>query len=143
MSKINIAKLMIPRVFTEVLYEDDTIAKALTVMKQYGYTAIPVLDKKEQFVGCVSEGDFLNHILNIGDIDLSTHEKFYVKDIVRKDFCPPITIDTDCREIIEAILNQNFIPVVDCRNMMCGIVTRKSIIEYLYHEKRKNENRTQ
>ena len=136
MSKVNIAKLMIPRVFTEVLYEDDTVAKALTIMKQHGYTAIPVLDKHEQFVGCVSEGDFLNHILNIGDMDLKTHEKFYVKDIVRKDFCPPITIDTDCKTIIEVILNQNFIPVVDCRNMMCGILTRKSIIEYLYQERK-------
>lgn len=136
MSKINIAKLMTPRVFTEVLYEEDTVAKALSVMKQHGYTAIPVLDKNEQFVGCVSEGDFLNHILNIGDIDPETHEKFYVKDIVRKDFCPPVTIDTECKEIIDVILNQNFIPVVDCRNMMCGILTRKSIIEYLYQNKK-------
>lgn len=135
MSNVNIAKLMTPRVFTEVLYEEDTVAKALTVMNQHGYTAIPVLDKNEHFVGCVSEGDFLNHILNIGEIDLETHEKFYVKDIVRKDFCPPITIDTTCKEIIDVIMNQNFIPVVDGRNMMCGILTRKSIIEYLYHRK--------
>lgn len=132
MSHINIAKLMIPRVFTEVLYEDDSVSKALTVMKKHGYTAIPVLDQKEQFVGCVSEGDFLKHFLNIGDIDLGLHKKFYVRDIVRKDFCPPVTIDTGTQEIIAAISNQNFVPVVDCRNMMCGILTRKAIIEYLY-----------
>ena len=32
---------------------------------------------------------------------------------------------------MQATLNQNFVPIVDGRGALCGILTRRSMIEYL------------
>lgn len=128
MPKINIAKIMVPKALTRVLHESDTVRQGLETMQHHGYTAIPVLDKDERYIGCVTEGDFLRHILSTGNTDKRYHEQFRVGEIVRKDFCPAIPITAKPNLVIQMMLNQNFLPVVDDRNVLCGILTRKGVI---------------
>lgn len=131
MRKINIAKIMIPKVFTAFLHENDSVRQGLEVMTNHGYTAIPVLDEQERYLGSISEGDFLRHIMTVGDTDKRVHEQYRIGTIMRKDFCPAIRIEADQKQVISAILNQNFVPIIDDRNVLCGILTRKGVIEYL------------
>ena len=49
----------------------------------------------------------------------------------RKADCPPISIDADETEVVHAALNQNFVPIVDSRNTLCGILTRRGVIAHL------------
>ena len=135
MSNLNIARLMIPKVFTKFLHESDSIRQGLELMELNHYTALPVLDNQECFVGCVSEGDFLRHIIATGSTDKRFHEKFRVSEILRKDFCPAIRIDSERDTVIEAMMKQNFLPVVDDRNMLCGILTRSALIAELAGKK--------
>lgn len=128
---MNIAQMMIPKVFTAFLHEGDSVRKGLEIMLNHGYTAIPVLDGEERYIGCVCEGDFLRHILNTGTTDRKFHEQYLIGSIVRKDFCPAIHIEAEKDEVIGGMLNQNFLPVVDSRNMLCGILTRSGVIKYL------------
>lgn len=125
---MNIAKLMIPKVFTITLHENNTIRQGLEVLARCHYTAIPVLDADDHYVGSVSEGDFLQHILSTGITDMKEQEKYRIKDILRRDFCPALSIEAPFEEVVEASLRQNFVPVVDDRNTLCGIVTRRSLI---------------
>ena len=131
MARMNIARLMVPKVFVKFMHESDTIRQGLELLEKNHYTALPVLDDQERFVGCVSEGDFLKHILETGTTDKRFHEKFQVSEILRKDFCPAISIEAETSTVIDHILNQNFLPVVDDRNMLCGILTRRAGIEEL------------
>ena len=131
MNRINIAKVMIPKPLTRVLHEADTVRQALETMENHGFTAIPVLDEEERYIGCVTEGDFLRHILRIGDTDKKAHEQFQVGELVRKDFCEAIDIAAPTEDVVRTILNQNFVPVVDDRNVLCGILTRKGVIQEL------------
>ena len=48
---LNIAKIMIPKVCTVFIHEDDTVRQGIEVMKRHGYTAIPVLDPGERYIG--------------------------------------------------------------------------------------------
>ncbi len=125
---MNIAKLMIPKVFTITLHENSTIRQGLEVLARCHYTAIPVLDADDHYVGSVSEGDFLQHILKTGTTDIKEQEKYRIKDILRRDFCPALSIEAEFDDVVEASLRQNFVPVVDDRNTLCGIVTRRSLI---------------
>lgn len=134
MTRINIAKIMIPKPLTRVLHAGDTVRQALETMENHGFTAIPVLDSEERYIGCVTEGDFLRHVLRIGETDKKAHEQFSVGELVRKDFCEAIDIAAPAEEVIHVILNQNFIPVVDDRDVFCGIVTRKGVIQELAEE---------
>jgi len=128
---MNIAKIMIPRACTVFLNEKQTVRQGWEVMTRNGYTAIPVLDADQHFIGCVSEGDFLRHILDTGSLDKMDMENHRVRELVRRDFCPPISIDADEDEVVGAALNQNFVPIVDSRNTLCGILTRRGVIAHL------------
>lgn len=128
---MNIAKLMIPKVYTAFLHENDTIRQGLECFTIHGYTAIPVLNEHEQYIGSVTEGDFLRHVLATGTTDLKEQERYRIKAIVRRDFCPALSIDADPAVVVAATLDQNFVPIVDGRGTLCGILTRKSVIKYL------------
>ena len=45
-------------------------------------------------------------------------------------------IDADIEQLDNHILNQNFVPVVDGRNVFIGIITRKEIIKELLKQKK-------
>lgn len=131
MAKVNIAKILVPKACTRVLHEDDTVRQGLETMAFHGFTTIPVLDKEERYIGSVTEGDFLRHLLAKGNTEMHYHEQFRVGDIIRKDFYRslPITANTDL--VIQIIRFQNYIPIVDDRDVLCGLLTRKGVIEEL------------
>ena len=128
---MNIAKIMIPKVSTVFLHETDTVRQGLERFFRHGYTAIPVLNEKEQYVGSVTEGDFLCHLLSVGTTDMKMQERYRIGQIVRKDFCPALPIDAGYSEMVSSVLNQNFVPIVDGRGALCGILTRRVAIQYL------------
>ena len=118
---MNIAKIMIPKVCTVFLHEDSTVRQGLEIMKHHGFTALPVLNAEDVYIGSVSEGDFLRHILATGTTDLRVHEHTCIGALVRREFCPPLHIDAEDGLVISAILNQNFLPIVDDRGALYGI----------------------
>ena len=61
----------------------------------------------------------------------------YIRDIIRLDWNPSVKIDITMDELFKRIMNQNFVPVVDDKNLFVGIITRKDIIKYLCKEKEK------
>lgn len=128
---VNIAKIMTPKIATAFLHSDDTVRQALESMKVHGYTAIPVLDENDQYLGAITEGDLLRHVMSVGTTDMVAQEDYRITDIFRKDFCPPLDLFAPYQRITEAAMRQNFIPIVDDRGCFCGIVTRRAIIEVL------------
>ena len=133
---MNIAKIMIPKISTVFLHEKQTVRQGWEVMTRGGYTAIPVLDDEQRYIGSVTEGDFLRYAFSVGSLDKLDMEKQRVGELVRREFCPPISIDASEEEVIAASLNQNFVPIVDSRNTMCGIITRRGVIAYLAEKNR-------
>ena len=128
---MNIAKLMIPKVSTVFLHENNTVRQGLERFMVHGYTAIPVLNSQEQYIGSVTEGDFLHHLLAVQTTDLKAQEQYKIGDIVRRDFCPALQIDADRSQAVEASLNQNFVPIVDSRGVLCVLFPRKSFFTTL------------
>lgn len=125
---MNIAKLMIPKVCTVVLGESHTVRQGLETLLRCRYTAIPVLDDDGRYVGSVTEGDFLQQILKAGTTDPKAQERVRIGDILRKDFCPALSIEESSAVVVAAAMRQNFVPVVDSRGALCGIVTRQRVI---------------
>ena len=125
---MNIAKIMIPKVSTAFLSENNTVRQGLEKFTRYGYTAVPVLDENGIYVGTVTEGDFLRHIMKVQSTEMKDHEVYRIKDIVRKDFCPSLLIAAEQKAVIDAVMNQNFVPIVDGRGVFCGIITRRGVI---------------
>jgi CBS domain-containing protein len=100
-------------------------------MHAHGYTAIPVLSRDGGYVGTVSEGDFLWRLLDRNDNSLRSQEKLPLTSVIRRDFNPAVSIRVTMEELLERAMAQSFIPVVDDRGALVGIVTRQTIIKKL------------
>lgn len=129
--KINIAQIMLPKVSTAHIKHNASVRQGMEMFRYHGYTAIPVVGEEGEYLGCVSEGDFLRHVCKIGSADMKDHEKYKIKEIYRPDFCEPLHIQADIKALVEVALKQNFVPIIDDRGYFCGIVTRRSLIEEL------------
>ena len=79
-------------------------------------------------MGCVTEGDFLRYILAVNSTDKKKLEQTKIRDIMRSDFCPAVSIRATFQEVMDLAMEQNFVPVVDDRNALCGIVTRRNLL---------------
>ena len=108
-------------------------------MRAHGYTAIPVIDENGEYIGTVSEGDFLWHILRFNDRDMRSQERYHILDIVNDERNLPVKTDVSMDELLLRVMDQNFVPVIDDRNVFIGIITRKDIIRYFYDKENKNK----
>ena len=125
---MNIARIMVPKALTVYMSAGDTVRQGVEIMRRYGYTAIPVLDGEGRFLGCVNDRDFLRFIVTQENYSREVQEHTTVGQIMRRDFCPPVSITASRDQLIDAALRQNFVPVVDDRGCLCGIVTRRMLI---------------
>lgn len=113
---------------TNFLYGHLSVAEGLQLLRAHGYTALPVISREGCYQGSVTEGDFLYYLLDHPDADLETVK---VKDLIRKEFMPAVSFDVDMGTLLARALEQNYVPVVDDRNVFIGIITRKNIIAWL------------
>lgn len=114
----------------QFLYQTLSLKEALALMKEHGYTAVPVIDNAGLYCGSVSEGDFLWYLLQ-HDQDPDILDNATVQDLIRPSFMPAVNINVSIDDLIATSLAQNYIPVVDDRNCFIGIVTRKSLLKHL------------
>lgn len=140
---MNVVQIMIPKVSTACLHESDSVRKGYEIMRHYGYTAIPVLGKKDEYLGSITEGDFLRHFMKVGSISLKEYEHHSISELYRKDFCAPLNIQATDEEIIEAAMRQNFVPIIDDRGYLCGILTRRALLGYLAKKAEAADTRAQ
>ena len=132
---MNIVMLLRPKSEVAYVYEDNSLRQGLEKMRRHGYTAVPVIDREGGYVGTVSEGDFLWHMIDYGDADIRKQEAYQIKNILRKDWNMPVKIDETMDELLLRVMDQNSVPVVDDRMRFMGIITRKDIIKYYYDKK--------
>ena len=128
---MNVISLVTPKAQVAYLYDDFTLRQGLEKLRAHGYTASPVLSREGQYLGTVSEGDFLWQILDQQDNSLRTQEKLPLRRILRRGFNPAVRIDVTMTELLERSMRQSFIPVVDDRGAFVGIVTRQTILRRL------------
>ena len=127
---MNILKFFTPKSALSYLYDTYTLRQAMEKMENSRYTAIPVIDKRNRYVGTLTEGDILWYIKSLDISCLKDAENYYIKDIEPHLNYLPVRIDADLHDVVVTSLEQNFVPVVDDRDKFIGIVTRKKIIQY-------------
>ena len=127
---MNILFFLKPKATLTVLTTDCTLRQALEIMDKSGYTAVPLIDEEGRYVGTISEGDFLWFFKTLGVFNIKDAEKVSIKAIKRRRDNLPIKIDEDMANLINMSKAENFIPVIDDRDVFIGIVTRQDIIDY-------------
>lgn len=123
---MNVMSLLRLKKDVSFIESDSTIRQAIEKFKYHGYSAVPVLDEQGKYKGTITEGDLLRSLVEKGDIKLL--EEHNILEIVRNDFNPSASVDIDILELLKMISNQNFVPIVDDRDVLMGIITRKTVI---------------
>lgn len=126
----NILFFLTPKAMCAHLMADDTLRQALMRMEAAHYAALPILNKKGEYCGTLTEGDLLWALKNKCDLDIHAAEHIRIMDIAHRKDNTPVTVSATMEDLIDRAGRQNFIPVIDDRNTFIGIVTRRAIIQY-------------
>ena len=114
------------------LHDDYTVRQALEKMEAAGYAALPILNRKGEYRGSLTEGDLLWALKNLCNMDMRQAESRRIMEISHRKDNVPVRITASMQDLIERASHQNFVPVVDDYGAFIGLVTRKSIIKYCH-----------
>ena len=121
-----------PKAMCSHLYDDYTIRQALEKMESAGYAALPILNRRGEYRGTLTEGDLLWAMKNMCYMDMRQAEARRIMEISRRKDNLPVRVTASMHDLVERASRQNFIPVVDDYGAFIGIITRKAIIQYCY-----------
>ena len=127
---MNVLFFLTPKNNVEYLHDTFSVRQALEKMEHHRYSSIPVIDKEGRYVETLSTSDFLWFIKG-KNFNLEMCEKISIKEIQPYRSNISIRIDKDVSDLIDLIVNQNFVPVEDDKGVFIGIITRKSVMDYL------------
>ncbi len=122
---------LLPKSETVFLTNTDSFNQAYNMFVITNYTALPVINKKGQYVGTICEGDLLRVLslsLTHPEIDLASFE---IKDIDFKINLEVARINESYEHLVELAVKQNFIPLVDDQGIFIGILRRQELIKEL------------
>lgn len=128
---MNILFFLTPKADCAHLQDDESVREALLRMERSGYAALPILSRDGQYRGTLTEGDLLWGLKNQCDMNIKTAEQLNIMELARRRDNAPVQVTTQIQDLLDKALDQNFVPVVDDRGSFIGIITRKSILQYL------------
>jgi len=136
---MNILFFIKPKGELAYLYDDYTLRQGLEKLERSGFTAVPIINRKGEYVGTITEGDILWTLKNQYALDLKAAENVPIQTVRNRMKVEPISISSNMEDLMTKAMNQNFVPVIDDKKIFIGIVTRKDIIEFCYNEYRKTK----
>ena len=126
----NVLFFLTPKAMCSYLYDDYTMRQALEKMEVSHFAALPILNRRGEYRGTLTEGDLLWGLKNICYMDMRQAEARKIMEIDRRKDFLPVRVTASMHDLVERSANQNFVPVVDDKNAFIGIITRRAIIKY-------------
>lgn len=126
----NILFFLMPKAMCAFVYDDFTVRQAIEKMEASGYASLPILNKKGEYRGSLTEGDLLWAMKNLCYMDMRQAEARKIMEIDRRRDNKPVKVTANMYDLVSRASTQNFVPVVDDKDAFIGIITRGSIIKY-------------
>ena len=130
----NVLFFLTPKAMCAFVYDDFSIRQALEKMESAGYAALPILNKRGEYRGSLTEGDLLWAMKNMCYMDMRQAEARKIMEITRRKDNIPVRVTTTMHDLVQRASTQNFVPVVDDKDAFIGIITRSAIIKYCQQE---------
>jgi CBS domain-containing protein len=129
---VNVAYFLTPKAHVAWIPVRSTMRQALERMEAHHYAAVPLLDDEGRYVGTLTEGDLLWFWKHRSEMTFHDTEQVRLEEVPRNSRPVfPVSIDAEMEQLFSLAASQNFVPVVDGREVFIGIVRRASILEYL------------
>jgi CBS-domain-containing membrane protein len=130
---MNIAFFLTPKSEVVWLPLDSTLDAALTRLEKARYSAVPLLDAEQKYVGTLTVGDLLWYMKEHG-LRFADCAHVHLDAVPRHVVHQSVSIDAEIEDLFSLAAGQNFVPVHDDRGIFIGIVRRKVIIDFCVRE---------
>lgn len=138
MTDMDAKTLLTPKTKVEFLYSDVTIGEAIAKMKKKRYALIPVLERtSNRYLYSISSSDLLYKMVSLGDVKKA--EALPITEVEINRLVIPAPFSKDIESLGDLLSSQNFVPIVDEKGTFLGLVTRRSVFNYLLSERNKGE----
>ena len=124
--------LLTPKIQTSFLYDDDSLRQALEKMEYHRFALIPVITHDGKYVRSLAEGDILyamkHHNMSFDEMH------HYPLEIAKSNRdIKPVKVEATIDDLKDLIVSQNYVPVIDDKGIYIGIITRKAVMNELFH----------
>ncbi len=137
---MNLFRFMVPKSMVQTIRADSTVRQALEKMRFHRYTALPVLDEEQRYIGTIRTDHLFHFFLDREDFQTRMAEGALVRDLIVEGQPPPIRHHATMYDVIEQVKEHNFVPVVDDRGCFIGIILRRQILTYLLQFYKENDD---
>jgi predicted transcriptional regulator len=127
---MNISFFLTPKSQVVWVSATSTLAQAIEHMRPSGYSAVPLLHDDGGYAGTLTEGEILRHFLDAGTEWECLARTMPVGLLDRLADHRAVHIDAEIETLLACVFDQNFVPVVDDREVFIGIVRRRRIMEH-------------
>ena len=123
---------MIPADNVANVIDQHTLSTGLLILTQSNYTMIPVLSAESKLMGVISMSMIIKAVMTVDAIEMERLDELKVRDVM---LCQPVRVHANCNlaEVLNYLIDQNFVCVVDGDNRFLGIITRKNVMQRLTH----------
>ena len=123
---------MIPADNVANVIDQHTLSTGLLILTQSNYTMIPVLSAESKLMGVISMSMIIKAVMTVDAIEMERLDELKVRDVM---LCQPVRVQANCNlaEVLNYLIDQNFLCVVDGDNRFLGIITRKNLMQRLTH----------
>lgn len=133
-------ELIIPAERVAHVQVRNNLEHALLVLTKTGYTAVPVLDPKYQLHGLISTTQIMDSILGLERIEFERLEEMVVEDVMNK-IIPRLNVNDSVENGLELLVDHPFVCIENDEHVFEGILTRRSILERLNTQIKKQSKR--
>ena len=123
---------MIPADNVANVIDQHTLSTGLLILTQSNYTMIPVLSAESKLMGVISMSMIIKAVMTVDAIEMERLDELKVRDVMLSQ---PVRVRANCNlaEVLNYLIDQNFVCVVDGDNRFLGIITRKNVMQRLTH----------
>ena len=137
---MNILFFLTPKSEVDYIEESASVLGTVRKMKECNYSEIPVISKNGKYVGTINSGDILGYLFEQRDLTLESSDSIGLTGIQRVRDNKAVNINCQIEDMVDKILQQNFVPVVDDEDNFIGIITRRSVVKFLHDDYVKNNS---
>ncbi|MGZ3416212.1 MAG: CBS domain-containing protein [Polyangiales bacterium] len=127
---MKVSFFLTPKAEVACVSTEATVRQAIEKMEAHQYTAVPLLNRDGTYAGTLTEGDLLYFMKQHPYVRFDDTEDYPLAAVTRRMQVDPIHVDAEIEELLSRAVQQNFVPVVDDREVFIGIVRRSAILSH-------------
>ena len=129
--KMKISFFLIPKMETAYMFEHETVRQALEKMEYYRYNTLSVLDEQGRYKYALSATDFFHYMKHHPGTTYEKTEEITLSQVTPQTESKAIDINDDVENLIKILLNQEYTPVIDGKQIYIGEVSVTEIMEFV------------